>query len=137
MNTPAPAPKPKRSRRMVVWMVAMPIAILLLSLAGANWKTFHLAYCKHLISSDDLTKQRRGVAMVLRTHLREGMPLEEVRSMLAPARLTEKIRGRGPRADGRRAFDVRTGRRSLNYICPLTFDKDDRLVDHESRGAGR
>jgi len=27
---------------MIVWMIAVPIVILLLALAAANWKTFHL-----------------------------------------------------------------------------------------------
>jgi len=41
MESAPPEPKPKRSRRMVFWLVAVPIVILLLALAGANWKTFH------------------------------------------------------------------------------------------------
>ncbi len=91
-----PAPKPRKSRRMVVWLVAVPIAILLLALAGANWKVFHLAYAKHLMDSSDPKKHYRGVKMVLQTHLRGGTSLEEVRRLLGPAMLAETDYGMGP-----------------------------------------
>ncbi len=89
MNTPEP--KPKRSRRMVLWLVAMPIAILLLALAGANWKFFHLAYAKHLMRSDDPKKQGRGVQMVAETHLRKGMTRDEIQRLLSPARVEDGL----------------------------------------------
>ncbi len=132
MTAPESQPKPKRSRRMVVWMIAVPIVILLLALAGANWKTFHLAYAKHLLASDDPDKQWQGVDMVLRTHLRKGMPLEEVRRLLAPARVTETIsRWRLPV----RGFTVSLkGYSSDGELC---FDENDRLLSVASWGAGR
>ncbi len=127
MNTPAPEPKPKRSRRMVVWMVAMPIAILLLALAGANWKRFHLAYAKHLISSDDTMKQYRGVQIVLETHLRKGMTLEEVRAILAPARVSESELSFLDQSPPIRQFVVDTEGDPSNYTAELVFDEDGRL----------
>jgi len=88
MTPPAPEPEPKRSRRMIVWLVVAPIVILLLALAGANWKTFHLAYAKHLMSSTDPDKQAKGIRMVLETHICKGMTLGEVRRLLAPTEIT-------------------------------------------------
>ena len=126
MTEQKPAEKP-RSRRMIVWLVAAPIVILLLALAGANWKTFHLAYAKHLMSSEDREKQRDGVEMVLRTHLRKGMSLEEVRRLLAPARVifwphlsTIECRFAG--------VYVTTGEGGkYQPAAGLTFDENDRL----------
>ncbi len=125
MTTPAPEPKPKRSRRMVLWMVAMPIAILLLALAGANWKTFHLAYAKHLMRSEDPAKQGRGVWMVVETHLRKGMPLEEVRRLLTPATVTEIFYLF--RRD-RRFYEVAVAKAPSDEFFLLIFDENDRLI---------
>jgi len=134
---------------MVVWMIAVPIVILLLALAGANWKTFHLAYAKHLMGSSDRDERTMGIDMVLRTHLRvdmsleevrrllapasvtetdlrKVMPLEEVRRLFAPAMLTESSRQPGPMAS--RVFDVSVGTFPEGYVFGLLFDKDDRLV---------
>ena len=127
MNTPEPEPKPKRSRRMIVWLVAAPIVVLLLALAGANWKTFHLAYCKYLIASDDGDKQTRGAWMVIETHLHEGMTLEEVRALIAPARVTETDIGWSP-AEKTRYFEVTTAKDPRTELCLLAFDQDDRLL---------
>jgi len=125
MTTPAAEPKPKRSRRMVLWMVAMPIAILLLALAGANWKTFHLAYAKHLMSSDGQPKHSRGVQMVLDTHLRDGMTLEEVRRLFAPAKVAQDRFLTGTQARlFRRGFNVKV--QGCRFTA-LEFDEDDKL----------
>jgi len=69
---------------MIVWLVAAPVVILLLALAGANWKTFHLAYCKHLMSSDDPMTQGRGLARVIMTHMRQGMSKSQVERLVRP-----------------------------------------------------
>ncbi len=121
-----PEPKPKRSRRMVVWLVAMPTAILLLALAGANWKRFHLAYAKHLMRSDDRMTQWQGVDMVLQTHLREGMSLEEVRRLLAPARVSKTISFIPPQIPPLRPFKVSVKANPWT-LAVLSFDADDRL----------
>ncbi len=87
MTEPTPDPKPRRSRRMVVWMVAVPIVILLLALAGANWRFFHLAYAKHLMGSDDPEKQVEGLARVITAHMRQGMSKSEVEHLVRPLAL--------------------------------------------------
>ncbi len=125
MNARAPEPKPKRSRRMVVWLVAVPIVILLLALAGANWKVFHLAYAKHLIASEDAQKQRRGLMMVVKTHLRESMSLEEVRLLLEPAKVAEIIFV-VPAPLAGRSFSVSV--EGSDVTVYLGFDENDRLL---------
>lgn len=84
MNETAPSPKPRKSRRMVVWMVAVPVVILLLAFAGANWKFFHLAYAKHLMRKDDVLSQYEGIQMLLDTQMQTGMTLEEIRGLFHP-----------------------------------------------------
>ncbi len=125
MNETASEPKPRKSRRMVVWMVVVPIVILLLALAGANWKFFHLAYAKHLIGSEDSESQADGVRMIYRTHLREGMKLEEVERLFRPAGLI--------RLDlSHKTYDViiivdRKPSIPLHYKYALPFDDEGRL----------
>jgi len=80
---PAP-PARGPSRRMVLWLVVAPAALLALAFAGANWRVFHLAWCKHLMKSDYPAKQLEGLRMVLDMHLRKGMTAEEVRGRVAP-----------------------------------------------------
>ena len=117
----------KRARRMIVWMIAVPVVILLLALAGANWKTFHLAYAKHLMRSEVPEEQNRGLEMVLDTHLRVGMTLEEVRRLFQPARVTEGGFGLTRERPPFRGFRVRL---EGAYFTPgLGFDEDDRLRD--------
>ncbi len=132
MTSPAPSPAPaKRSKRMVLWLVAVPIVILLLALAGANWKVFHLAYAKHHMSSDDPDKQYRGLRMVVETHLRKGMSLEEVRAILVPAELIPIDHETGSRPRTRRFYlDMEVD--PSNFIVNLIFDRDDRLLRIDS-----
>ena len=109
-------PAKPRSKRMVVWLVIVPIALLLLTFAGANWKVYHLAYAKHLMRNQDYEQQARGVQMVLYTHLHEGMPLSEVRKFLDPIRLDATNEGEhGP------CFTV-------HGQWLLQFDQKERLV---------
>ena len=115
----------KRPRRMIVWLVAVPIVILLLALAGANWKTFHLAYCRHLLRSSDHNDRRRSVDMVVDTHLRQGMSLEKVRAVLEPAQLVNL----NPRDTSvPRSFQVFAGPTGQDQVRTLLFDKNDRLL---------
>ena len=122
MNEPAPEPKPKRSRRMVVWMVAVPIVILLLALAGANWKRFHLAYAKHLVRSEDYESRVEGVEMIVNTHLRKGMKLEEVCRLLHPVKLRSEER------PGDNSYGVQVDNElGGGWYISLPFDDEDRL----------
>ena len=72
---------------MVVWLVVVPAVLLALALAGANWKVFHLAYCKHLLRSSDPKARNRGFEKIMQTHLQEGMNIEDVRNLVAPLEL--------------------------------------------------
>jgi hypothetical protein len=72
---------------MVVWLVVTPTVLLLLALAGANWKTFHLAYCKHLMRSSNPDDRWRGLKMVVEIHLSKGMSPEQLRPLVAPLHL--------------------------------------------------
>ena len=80
-------PKPARSRRMVVWLVVLPVVFLLLALAAANWRVFHLAYCKTLLRSSDPAKCGRGITGVADWHVRTGMSLEEVQRLFHPVKV--------------------------------------------------
>ena len=53
-----------RSRRMVVWLVVAPAVIVLLAVLGANWKAFHLAYCRHLLRSEGQDERERGIRLM-------------------------------------------------------------------------
>ena len=130
MNAPEsePEPKPKRSRRMIVWLVVAPIVVLLLALTGANWKAFHLAYAKHLMRSDDPEAQERGVWMVIDTHLRDGMTLEEVRRVFAPAKVSKVLSVPADLRERGDPFTVATGESGENFHKLLLFNENDRLV---------
>ncbi len=117
----------KRARRMIVWLVAAPIVILLLALAGANRKTFHLAYAKHLMSSSDASDQRRGTYMVIDTHVRNGMTLQEVRELLRPAELVKAHTEDQPYLRGWSVVVVGEGYK-INPLCTLYFDEQGRLI---------
>ncbi len=127
VNEAATAAKPKAgSRRMIAWLVVVPVVLLLLALAGANWKTFHLAYAKHLIASDDPKERARGIEMMVETHLPEGMPLEEVRRLLAPAEVAETDSYLpGPQSQPLRCYRVNVEDR---YVFHFYFDENDRLL---------
>ncbi len=130
MTAPALSPEPvKRSKRMVVWLVAVPIVILLLALAGANWKTFHLAYAKHLMRSAESADRKKGAVMMCETHVRAGMPRQEVSELLKPATLH-----RTPYMDqftyqGQRWYVVAGPKDIFVYV---TFDKNDAYFRHFS-----
>jgi len=81
-----PQGKP-RSKRMIFLLVVAPVALLLLSLAGANWKVFHLAYCRHLMKNEDPVRQFEGLDALVGTHLRRGMTREEIARLLTPFKM--------------------------------------------------
>lgn len=120
-------PTPGRSRRMIVWLVALPAVLLLLALAGANWKVFHLAYCRRLIRSSDASDQRKGAYMVIDTHVRNGMPLQEVRELLRPAELVKAHTEDRTYPRGWSVVVVGEGYK-INPLCTLYFDEQGRLI---------
>ncbi len=75
---------------MIVWLVAVPAVLLLLAFAGANWKVFHLAYARHLLRSEDPGEQGRGLTMIERSHLKQGMTEEEVARLVHPVKMKEE-----------------------------------------------
>ncbi len=88
MTTLAPPPVPaKRSKRMIVWLVIAPIVLLLLAFAGANWKTFHLAYCKRLMRSSNPDTKYRGLSTMAEVHFTKGMSRQEVSRLLSPLKV--------------------------------------------------
>jgi hypothetical protein len=89
-EVPSPAPPTVEhrgwSRRMVFWSVALAAFLLASAWGAANWKVFHLAYCKHLMKSTDPADQLKGTELVLQMHLSRGMTVEEVRKTLRPTK---------------------------------------------------
>ncbi len=77
------------SKRMIFWLVAVPCLLLSLVVAGVNWRVFHLAYCRHLTSSEDPEDRFRGLQLVAEYQLRKGMSAEEVRRLVAPLEMKE------------------------------------------------
>jgi hypothetical protein len=70
---------------MVFWLIVIPVVLLLLAFAGANWKVFHLAYCRSLLRSGELKKQDRALELIDDTgHLVPGTSVAEVRALLRP-----------------------------------------------------
>ena len=110
------------SRKMVLWSAALAAFLLLAAWGAANWKVFHLAYCKHLISSSDPEKQYRGMELIEKHHLRKGMTLEEVRKIMAPLQL------RKGEADG--DLQIYTAANSATEIM-FDFDERGHLTDWE------
>jgi hypothetical protein len=81
----APVDAPKRSERMIFWLVVLPVVLLLLAFAGANWRWFHFAYCRHLLRTEDVASQGRALWLIERYgHLKPGTAREEVKRLLAP-----------------------------------------------------
>ena len=82
-ETPAGGSGPG-SRRMVFWMIAVPVVLLLLAVTGANWRIFHLSYCRHLLKSDDAGKRLEGLKGITRYHLGKGMNRETLAMTVSP-----------------------------------------------------
>ena len=68
---------------MLAWGVALGL-FLMLCLGIANWKGFHLAYCRHLLRSGQPQEQLKGVYAIRRVHLRPGMDRQAVEALFAP-----------------------------------------------------
>ena len=107
------------SRKMILWSVALAAFLLTAAWGAANWKAFHLAYCKHLISSSDPEKQYRGMELIEKRHLRKGMTVDEVRKVMAPLQLRKNA------ADG----DLQSY--TVEVIFQFDFDEHGRLTDWE------
>lgn len=73
---------------MVFWSVALAALLIAVAWGGANWRMFHLAYCRHLLGSRDPATRQRGIDMVLQTHVRPGMTWEEILRLFGPRGLS-------------------------------------------------
>jgi hypothetical protein len=109
---------------MIWWLVVLPAALLLLALGVANWRVFHLAYCKHLMRSSDPEKKMRGTELVMSVHFKKRMTVDQARRVLSPVELRMLDGGAG-RVDP-------FGKHGRFDGFQVDFDKDGRLVywDH-------
>jgi len=90
MDQAPAAQHPGWSRKMILWSTALAAVLLLGAWGTANWKAFHLAYCKHLMKSSDPSDQSKGVELVLKVHLSRAMSTADVRKALYPAEFEMK-----------------------------------------------
>jgi len=74
---------------MVAWLVIVPVVLLLLAFAGANWKAFHLAYCRQRIRSKEISDRFGGAMGLVEHHLRSGMSEETVLARFDPLQWTD------------------------------------------------
>jgi len=86
---PAPSAAEHRgwSRKMILWSAALAAFLLLAAWGAANWRVFHLVYCRHLMASKDDEAQSKAIDLILQYHLRKGMTVEQVRAVLRPTEL--------------------------------------------------
>ena len=117
VNEATEAPKPRAgSRRMVAWLIVAPAVLLALAFAGANWRTFHLAWCKRLLGSPDAVRQRKAAVMIVNTHVRKGMTAEELSKLFSPVELDHYVETR------------KEGERRETVLTEVVFrDPDERL----------
>lgn len=124
--------QPRRARRRVIlWSAALAGLLLCLAWCGANWKVFHLAWCRHLMSSRDGETRNRGVAGVCGAHLRKGMTVGEVRRLFRPLALTA---GQGPEAPRAVSYPMYVGGLGHQGWMALTFDERGRLAGWSAAG---
>jgi hypothetical protein len=120
-----------RSRRMIGFYSAIGALILLLMIAGANWRVLHLTYCRHLMKSEDYGSRNKGVRLLIQVHFQEGMTLAKVRQLARPA----KVRPAGifgfsvhGRSEVYRLELLRNGASDIEYGPQLSFAVGDELV---------
>ena len=119
MIHPSPPPSPSRaegtkaeelsgwSRRMIAWSAALAAFLFLAAWGAANWRALHLAYCRHLLRSDDVAKQGQGLLRIYDVkHLRPGLSVAEAKALLAPLKPEREILAdeRYDREDNSRRF---------------------------------
>ena len=132
-ETTEQASKPLRTwRPMAIWAIALAGLLLLLAWSGANWKTFHLAYCRHLMRSRDGETRNSGIAKVCSTHLRPGMTTEEVRRMFHPLELA--CQDSGTEAILSVSYPMYVGGAGHQRWIELKFDAQGRLASWSAAG---
>jgi hypothetical protein len=101
-NTASPAPSAAEHRgwsvKMIAWSAALAAFLLLAAWGAANWRVFHLAYCKHLLRSGDPAKVAKALRLIPKfDHVRVGMTYQEVCKImwpLEPVEMRTKTTGR-------------------------------------------
>ena len=82
LPSPAPSTTPTEHRgwalKMIFWSAALAAFLLGGAWCAANWKVFHLAYCKHLIYSNDEWTQTSGLDKLGKVHFNASMSKEVV-----------------------------------------------------------
>jgi hypothetical protein len=67
---------------MITWLVIVPGVLVLLALAGANWRVFSLAYCRSLLRSEDRDRQGRGLRIIHEQGLLAGADFDRATDLL-------------------------------------------------------
>jgi hypothetical protein len=121
---------------MVGFYISAGAVILLLLIAGANWRALHLAYCKHLMRSGDYDLRRQGLVRLIDVHLDHSMPLERMRRLIYPATLDLQPRVI-PHMDGANRFRAKLsgedeGVKTVIVDGVASYDEDGNLVSLKS-----
>ena len=74
---------------MILWSAALAAFLLLSVWGAANWKAFHLVYCKSLINSPVAEKQLSGLQKLVATHFCIGMSRERIATLLYPLKMSD------------------------------------------------
>ena len=70
---------------MIVWSVALAAVLLLAAWGAANWRVFHLAYCRHLLRSGNQEEIAKALRLMPKHgHIHVGMSYQEVCDLLRP-----------------------------------------------------
>ncbi len=116
------------SVRMIAWSAALAAFLSLAAWGAANWRAFHLAYCRHLLRSDDVAQQGRGLLGIYDLkHLSPGLSVAEAKALLAPLKPVIELVG-----------DERYDRQdnSLGFYPPLGAGETGRVCRYDCRPKG-
>ncbi len=87
------AGRPNFWRATVLWSLVLAAVAFGAAWSAANWKLFHLAYCRRLMASGNEDRQLDGIAKAAATHLRPGLTKEEVKRIFSPVRFDGPMEG--------------------------------------------
>ena len=114
------------SVKMIAWSAALAAVLLLTAWGAANWKVFHLAYCKHLLRSMDLEDQGQALKLIEHTHLAAGMSKVQVEQIVSPHPVVSLPSPRAYYDEGYTHAVILPG--YPHYGLQLDFDADGMLV---------
>lgn len=123
--------KPRDSwRATIIWSLVLALLAFGAVWAITGWKTFHLAYCKRLMASENAERQIEGIMKAGATHLRQGLSRQEVERIFSPARLDGPMQGSYSnlkKSTPGEGFYLAHPRSTDDGIA-LVFDQDNKLV---------